>query len=625
MDRTQILPPIGVPVSTNILDLQAADDASIGELIHAATVLSKLASERMADPATFYELATFTQSGGADWSGFQGHDKVTDEAEGDCDDELVPPPVPTPPDNYCDTLPAIGTMFTQHTRANDVMMANYAAMVESVMRDQIKYLGATHAETSFRDGRQYMRDTMKLSSNSAQRHLDRAAYFAHRPGADPQQQTNQPTFPKLAESFTAGRLPSENADRLVGMDKDLTKYAKESGKTTEFKDQIMHAFEHGLVEAGEASSPEELSQQKRRWMDRIAHEISPDGPSPAQVLAKQADNALKTRGQPDGSGRIWMDATPEVYAKFKNFILHQSNFNGKAPVISPELAELLNTDTTPDLDRAVPVENPEEVVGEDSEGNPVTAGYMALVDPMTHGQKLGAILIGMLNTILSMDPAEIGIKKSHGASAQLVVVQDIETAYKTLGYPPLPPDAQRPSGADGVLPPVIKRPNPDADGTTDWADPGGDFNDRVNPVPWTPFQSEVINSGPMHPADAEILACNAEIVAQLWNGPDIVLQQQRTQRFFTPAQRRAILARDRGCQAPGCTVPAAYCDIHHIVAWHIGGDTDETNAITLCSKHHTAVHLGKWEIRKAGGLTFFQPAPWLDPYQPLLRNAYWNI
>lgn len=625
MDRTEILPPIGLPVSTNIVDLQAADDASIGEIIHAATTLSHIAATRMADPATFHELATFTQSGGADWSGLQGAEQNTDEVNVECDEATLPAPTPTPPENYCDTLPAIGTMFTQLTRTNEVMMANYAGMVDSVMRDQIKYLGATHAETSFRDSRQYLRDTMKLSSNAAQRHLDRATYFATRPGTDPQQQANQPIFPKLAESFTAGRLPGENADRLVGMDKDLIEYAKKSGKTTEFKDQIMHFFEHGLVEAGESASPEELSQQKRRWMDRIAHEISPDGPSPAQLLAKKADNALKTRGQPDGSGRIWMDATPEVYAKFKNFILHQSNFNGKAPVIPPELAELLNSDIAPDLDRDVPVEDPKETVAEDSEGQPVSAGYMALIDSMTHGQKLGAIFIGMLNTILSMEPAEIGVKKCHGASAQLVVVQDIQTAYKTLGYPPLPPDAQRPPGPDGLLPPIIKRPNPDTTGTTDRGDPGGDVNDHVSPVPWTPFESEVINSGPMHPADAEILACNAEIVAQIRNGPDTVLRQERTKRLFTPAQRRAILTRDRGCQAPGCTVPAAYCDIHHIVAWLSGGHTDETNAITLCSRHHTAVHHGKWTIRKADGLTFFQPAAWLDPYQPLLRNAYWNI
>ena len=623
MDRTEILPPIGLPVSTNIVDLHAADDASIGEIIHAATTLSRIAAARMADPTTFSELATFTQSGGADWSGFQGSEQHTAATEAEY--AAVPPPTATPPENYCDTLPALGIMFTQLMRSNDVMMAHYVSMVGSVMRDQIKYLGATHAETSFRDSRQYLRDTMKLSSNTAQRHLDRATYFATRPGADPQQQANQPIFPKLAESFTAGRLPGENADRLVGMDKDLIEYAKKSGKTTEFKDQIMHVFEHGLLEAGESASPEELSQQKRRWMDRIAHEISPDGPSPAQLLSKQADNALKTRGRPDGSGRIWMDATPEVYAKFKNFILHQSNFNGKAPVISPELAELLNSDTTPDLNRTVPVEDPEKTVGEDSDGQPVSAGYMALIDSMTHGQKLGAILVGMLNTILSMDPAEIGVKKCHGASAQLVVVQDIQTAYKTLGYQPLPTQAQRPPGPEGLSPPVIKRSNPDIVKTRGPDDPAEEFNDHINPVPWTPYESEVLNSGPMHPADTEILACNAEIVAQIRNGPDAVLHQERTKRLFTTAQRRAILTRDRGCQTPGCTVPAAYCDIHHIISWHSGGKTNENNAVTLCSRHHTAVHDGTWAIRKAHGLTFFQPAGWLDPYQPLLRNAYWNI
>lgn len=82
------------------------------------------------------------------------------------------------------------------------MMANDAGMAESVTQDQIKYLGAIYAENSFRDGRQYMRDTMKMSSNSVQRRIDRATYFAHRSGADPQQQTSQPTFPKLVDSMT---------------------------------------------------------------------------------------------------------------------------------------------------------------------------------------------------------------------------------------------------------------------------------------------------------------------------------------------------------------------------------------------------------------------------------------
>lgn len=624
MDDTQILPDIGDPVTTNIIDTAAIDSASIGETIYAATVLAKIVAQRMADPAVLHEFSTYTTASGADWAGLQSRPEDTADPEASCHDTLSTRPLPTAPENYCDSLPALGLMFTQMQRSLDVVFANYANVLGSVMEDQTTYLGAPHAETAFRDHKQYLRETMKLSADTAQRHISRGDYLAHRPGSDPNHEANQPKFPKLAAAFTAGKLPTDNVDRFVGMDKDLIKYAEKSGQSTDFKDQVLQALEGSLVEACEDASPEEFSQQKRRWLDRIANEISPDGPSPAEVLAKQADNALRTRGQPDGSGRIWMDATPEVYAKFKNFILHQSNFKGQTPVISPELAELFNTDTTPDLDRTVPVEDPAEIVGEDSEGHPVTAGYMQLIDPMTHGQKLGAMLVGMLNTILSMDPRELGVKKAHGTSAQLVVVQDIETAHKTLGYPPLPPDAQRPQGPDGIHKPIFKLPNPDG-AITGQAAASGAFTDRVDPNPWTPYQSEAINSGPIHPADAEILGCDAEISAQMWNGPDIVLQLKRTQRHHTPAQRRAILARDRGCQTPGCTVPATYCDIHHIVPWLFGGNTDETNAVTLCSRHHTAVHLGKWTIRKADGQTFFQPAAWLDPYQPLLRNAYWNI
>src|SRR5699024_10044476 len=131
---------------------------------------------------------------------------------------------------------------------------------------------------------------------------------------------------------------------------------------------------------------------------------------------------------------------------------------GQAPKLDPEVAELLHVEATPDLDQAVPVEDPDAVVGEDAEGNPITAGYLALVDGMTHGQKIWALLIGIFNTVLSMDPTELGIKKAHGASAQLVIVQDIETAYRTSGHPDLPPEVQRPPVAEGILPPSFAGP-----------------------------------------------------------------------------------------------------------------------------------------------------------------------
>lgn len=616
MDQSQILPALGGPVSTDVLNLDVLDTASHGEVIYAATMLVKTAMARMADPSTYHDLATFAQADGADWAGLHAPDVAG------CADQSATPTAPTPPDNYVDSLPAIGAMVRQLGRAQDVIVANYAHMLDSVMNSQDTYLGTPYAESAFRDAKHYLRDVLKLSSYAAEKHRVRAALFTNVPGGDPAEEMHQPKYAHLGAAFQAGLLPGENVDRIAFMDKDLTKYVAKTGASTELKDEILEAFEPGLVEAAANSSPEELSQAKHRWMDRIAHELDSDGPSPALTLTKQADNALRTRKNADGSGRIWMDATPAVFAKMTNFILHQSNFEGQIPDIDPAVAELLGAEANPDLGLTTPVEDPDEVVAENADGTPVTAGQMVMIEHLTQGQKIGAILIGMFNTLLSMDPTEIGIKKAHGASAQLVVVQDIETAHRTLGYPPLPPEAQRPPGPDGILPSMINRPTASA-GPPDA--PDEPYPGRVNPTPWTPYQSEVLNTGPIHPADADIAGCDAEIVAQLWNGPDTVLQQKRTKRHHTPAQRRAILARDRGCMAPGCTIPAAYCDIHHIVAWLLGGNTDEANAIALCAHHHAAVHNGKWTIRKQAGLTYFQPAPWLDPHQPLLRNMYWNL
>ena len=64
----------------------------------------------------------------------------------------------------------------------------------------------------------------------------------------------------------------------------------------------------------------------------------------------------------------------------------------------------------------------------------------------------------------------------------------------------------------------------------------------------------------------------------------------RTRRLFTPAQRKALLVRDRTCRAEGCDVPATWCEAHHLDPWHTGGRTDLANGVLLCSHHHHRAH-----------------------------------
>ena len=78
------------------------------------------------------------------------------------------------------------------------------------------------------------------------------------------------------------------------------------------------------------------------------------------------------------------------------------------------------------------------------------------------------------------------------------------------------------------------------------------------------------------------LCCDAEITRIVF-GPDYeVLDVGRTKRTVTPAQRRAVIARDNTCRGPGCHAPPRVCEVHHLIPWSRGGNTSVENS-GLCS------------------------------------------
>ena len=79
-------------------------------------------------------------------------------------------------------------------------------------------------------------------------------------------------------------------------------------------------------------------------------------------------------------------------------------------------------------------------------------------------------------------------------------------------------------------------------------------------------------------------------------GTRIPLAVGRTARTATPAQRRALAARDKGCIIPGCAIPAEACQAHHVLDWAENGNTDLPNLALLCWAHHRQVDLGMWTI-----------------------------
>jgi hypothetical protein len=80
-------------------------------------------------------------------------------------------------------------------------------------------------------------------------------------------------------------------------------------------------------------------------------------------------------------------------------------------------------------------------------------------------------------------------------------------------------------------------------------------------------------------------------VADLADGTQLDLG--RHQRTVTPALFRALKARDRHCQFPGCD-SSVQLHAHHITWWSRGGRTAPDNLLLLCRKHHHAVHDREW-------------------------------
>lgn len=112
---------------------------------------------------------------------------------------------------------------------------------------------------------------------------------------------------------------------------------------------------------------------------------------------------------------------------------------------------------------------------------------------------------------------------------------------------------------------------------------------------------------------ARHMMCTGGIQTVVVDGAGAILQLGSPERCFTAHQRRAITLRDGGCLIPGCTIPAAWCEIHHVIPDEAGGPTHPDNGVMLCWFHHRTIDTSGWQIRMLRGVPHIRPPAWLDP------------
>lgn len=98
------------------------------------------------------------------------------------------------------------------------------------------------------------------------------------------------------------------------------------------------------------------------------------------------------------------------------------------------------------------------------------------------------------------------------------------------------------------------------------------------------------HGGKITATQARRLACQAHLIPVVLGTHGQVLDVGQATRLHTPVMRKALRIRDRHCRAQGCTVPATWCEAHHLRPWSHGGNTSVENGILLCTHHHHRVH-----------------------------------
>jgi hypothetical protein len=121
-------------------------------------------------------------------------------------------------------------------------------------------------------------------------------------------------------------------------------------------------------------------------------------------------------------------------------------------------------------------------------------------------------------------------------------------------------------------------------------------------------------------AKARQVACDSELRRYLLDLDGELLDLGRSQRLVTAGLRKAVELRDETCVFAGCGAPNHWCEVHHVIHWLFGGETNLENSALLCERHLTQVHhgfsiqrdsSGRWHTYRRDGteILTIRPAP----------------
>lgn len=520
-------------------------------------------------PVAYSQLARFrVEQAAIDWGTVWGSD------DPGVSDALQPPDIPFP------VLLRDIEQLARKIEALQVLMAGFATMAYSSDVERAEVFGMPPGKAAFRNISEYLRDALKISLRSAKTRVKLAQELAPAPSFDGGH-VPASRYADVAARFFAAEIDASAADIVVDTISQVEKTAVEEKVLTP---EVQHQLEAGQAQLAEQASildPDGLRQVAKRWSQYTTYWFDQDGPPDKEVLDRK--RGAFYRGQVQGLHNWVLRVDSLFHERLRVLASVVNNPNASFDPLKVLLEKLFGT-TLPNFTAPVVRKKPDShgqqaLFSEDEIGDPIIGA-----DGRTREQKLLDGLTAVFDTGMSL--ASTTFPTVGGLPPQLSVIMDYQTLYDQLTH-----DC-----------PVTGPTRPTA----------------------TNFISQALFTGPISPSSIRPLSCEADLIPAVLGSNGAVLEMGRKVRLFTEDQRRALIARDRGCAAPNCTIPAPWCDAHHVVPWKTGGTTSIGNAVLLCSHHHHAVHAGMWSVQMQDGVAWFIPAPYLDPDRRPRRNRFWR-
>ncbi|MGW9551596.1 DUF222 domain-containing protein [Citricoccus zhacaiensis] len=589
-----------------MIDKDGASSLDLPELLAAARVLVEEVAARAADPGLLGYLDRFAEEPEVDRSAQWGlYVHGADEVPGEM---AAGPGADIPPSQAsAASLPIVLAQVEELSRWLDSARTGLAGHTDRIFdlhTTRREVLGIPEGKTAYRNGADYLRQTLRIHRVEAKKRVARAqcVLASHNPTSLQPDAVVAPKMPELARAVAEATMDSASVDTVAATLAEAVRDAGLAGADPDFVHGLVTEGERILVGHACQSDPETVKKVCSHWRQRFDALVNPDGLEPTDAQAN-ASQGLFYQGRGQANLHRWLLMATDL----QHEVLQTLAADATNPRKDPRKDEGRAEGTSTEIDSGALTAYESGTATGSADG----PGIETAAEPWS----------GQVREMAALDPRSLAQKRLDGLVSALTGALALTSTHS-------------PWSRDGSVG-AVGTDGPDAGGgsrpqvlvTIDYQTLAGQFRERqatVSPEATGHLLSQAAYTGPVSPARIRQLACDSDLIPIVLGGKGEVLDVGRSQRLFTRKLRRAITARDGGCAAPDCSIFAPWCEAHHIQHWEHGGPTSVDNGVLLCSHHHHAVHAGAWEIQVVDGIPWFIPARYHDPTQTPRRNHYWR-